>query len=105
VGAGGDAEEVGQEAFLQVWRRAGEYDPSRGEPDAWLVTIVRSRAVDRLRARASAERTIVASAHEPPQKASVSPLEDTERRAERERVASALPALPPAHPASLHPPS
>jgi RNA polymerase sigma-70 factor (ECF subfamily) len=97
VGVAGDAEEVVQEAFLQVWRRARrarEYDPSRGEPDAWLVTIVRSRAVDRLRSRASAERTLQASANEPPVKASVSPLEDAERRAERERVSNALGGLP-----------
>lgn len=90
----GDAEEIVQEAFLQVWRRAGEYNPARGEPDAWVVTIVRSRALDRLRSRASVERTALASAAEPVQTSTVSPLEDAERRVERERVTAALGALP-----------
>ena len=90
----GDAEEIVQEAFLQVWRRASEYDPARGDPDAWVVTIVRSRALDRLRARASVERTVLASAAEPVQPSAVSPLEDAERRVERERITTALATLP-----------
>jgi len=89
-----DAEEVVQESFLHVWKRARDYDPTRGEPDAWLVTIVRSRAIDRLRSRASAERTVLASAKEPPPPSAISPLEDAEKRAERERIAAALGGLP-----------
>jgi len=44
-----EAEDVLQEAFLQVWRRAGDFDESRGRAFTWLVTIARSRALDRLR--------------------------------------------------------
>lgn len=44
-----EAEDVLQEAFLQVWRRAGDFDESRGRVFTWLVTIARSRALDRLR--------------------------------------------------------
>ena len=51
-----EAEDVLQEAFLQVWRRAGDYDESRGRAFTWLVTIARSRALDRLRALASRSR-------------------------------------------------
>jgi RNA polymerase sigma-70 factor, ECF subfamily len=47
-----EAEDVVQEAFLQVWRQAGRYDPSRGTPQAWLSAIVRTRSLDRLRRRA-----------------------------------------------------
>lgn len=47
----GDAEDVLQETFWQVWRRAGSYDPSRSPPTAWLQLIARSRALDHLRQR------------------------------------------------------
>jgi RNA polymerase sigma-70 factor (ECF subfamily) len=44
---------VEQEAFLQAWRQADRYDPSRGTPQAWLSAIVRTRALDRVRRRAA----------------------------------------------------
>jgi RNA polymerase sigma-70 factor (ECF subfamily) len=43
------AEEALQESFVAVWERAGDYSPVRGAPMAWLVTIVRHRAIDQLR--------------------------------------------------------
>jgi RNA polymerase sigma-70 factor (ECF subfamily) len=43
------AEEVLQEAFMTVWRQAGDYRPDRGSPMAWLATIVRNRCLDVLR--------------------------------------------------------
>lgn len=40
-----------QDAFVKVWTRAGQYDPTRGEAGAWLAGIVRHRALDAARAR------------------------------------------------------
>ncbi len=47
----GEAEEVLQEAFISVWRRAGGYDPALAGANTWLTTLVRNRAIDRLRQR------------------------------------------------------
>ena len=43
------AEEVLLDVYTQVWRQAASYDTGRGTPLAWLTTIARSRAIDRLR--------------------------------------------------------
>jgi RNA polymerase sigma-70 factor (ECF subfamily) len=45
------AEDITLETYLQVWRTAQSYDPVRGTVSAWLLTVVRSRAIDWLRAR------------------------------------------------------
>ncbi len=49
LGDAGTAEEVLLDVYTQAWRQAATYDISRGAPLAWLTTIARSRAIDRLR--------------------------------------------------------
>ena len=46
-----DAQEVLQEAFVKVWTNAASYDASRGSEAAFLISIARSRGIDRLRSR------------------------------------------------------
>lgn len=53
-----EAEELVQETFLEAWRRARQYQPERAHVAAWLITIAKSRAVDRLRSRGSSIRTL-----------------------------------------------
>lgn len=51
LGSPAEAEEILQEVFVELWRRAPEYDAARGSVVAWVVTLARSRALDALRAR------------------------------------------------------
>ena len=44
------AEDVLQEVYLTIWKRAGGYDPGRSSPITWLATIARNRAIDWRRA-------------------------------------------------------
>jgi RNA polymerase sigma-70 factor, ECF subfamily len=50
-----DAEEVAADVLWQLWREAARFDRSRGSVGAWIMMTVRSRAIDRLRARKARE--------------------------------------------------
>jgi RNA polymerase sigma-70 factor (ECF subfamily) len=45
-----EAEDALQETFVQIWEKAGNFDPKLGQPLGWAVTLVRNRAIDRIRA-------------------------------------------------------
>jgi RNA polymerase sigma-70 factor (ECF subfamily) len=88
-----EAEDVVQESFLELWRRAPAYDTSRGSPEAWAIVIARSRALDRIRARGSARRAEERAGDQPPAHAPL-PLEHAEASERRTRVRAALSSLP-----------
>lgn len=88
-----EAEDVLQEVFLQVWRRAADFDEQRGRPFTWLVTLTRSRAIDRLRILAARQRLADSAAHEATNGES-SAVADTLHAEQREIVARALANLP-----------
>lgn len=59
-----DAADVLQDVFWEAWQGAAAYDPARGNPEAWIVTRARSRAIDRVRARRRRNETFVAPVSE-----------------------------------------
>ena len=88
-----EAEDVLQEVFLQVWRRAGDFDESRGRAFTWLVTIARSRALDRLRSTASRAR-IASEVEQEPRERMGDAAEDALKSEAGEIVRRALAELP-----------
>lgn len=85
-----DAEDVLQETFWQVWRRAADYDPQRASPRVWLTLMARSRAVDRMRRTHREPDELVADAAAP-----VVDAFDALERSEAMRLArGALASLP-----------
>ena len=55
-----EAQEVMQDTFVRIWRRAATYDPARSAPLAWMILIARGLAVDRLRARSRRQANLAA---------------------------------------------
>src|SRR5438034_4847354 len=44
-----EAEDVVQEALIQIWEKAGTYSGGAGTPFAWMITVLRNKAIERLR--------------------------------------------------------
>lgn len=88
-----EAEDVLQEVFIQVWRRAADFDETRGRPFTWLVTVARSRAIDRLRSLSARERVAIAGSRDESEQVSDA-ASDTFLAEQRGLVTSALAQLP-----------
>lgn len=98
----GYSEEITQETFLQIWRTAASYDPDRGSPLAWIITLAHRRAVDRVRSAQSEvdrEARYGSSAH---QIAYDDVLESVTQRLEAEEIAGYLGVLTEAQREALH---
>ena len=87
------AEEVVQDAFMAVWRRAASYRPERGEVRSWLLSVVHHRAIDRVRGRrASSAEVDLADAPELADRADV--WDEAWGGLERDVIVAAVNELP-----------
>ena len=95
-----ESEDVALDVFWQIWRQADRYDPSRGAPPAWIFTVARSRAIDRLRARQRREDRTISfddpAAKLDPLDEEVGPDQVASFRQTRDAVREAMQTLPPA---------
>lgn len=91
------AEEVTQDIFLNLWLKASTYNPQRGKPKAWFMSIAHHRVIDQIRARKRSDQASDNVSHElldlhP------SPLLGTEEQAHRnltrEHILTELATLP-----------
>jgi RNA polymerase sigma-70 factor (ECF subfamily) len=100
VKATGDVEDVIEETFWQAWRQADRYEPERGTVQTWLLTMARSRALDRLRSnRRLREESIDDATSSTTSGASLESASDPSldaEHAERKRIVlAAMSELPP----------
>ena len=93
LGDMGEAEEVVQEAFLAAWRAGHTYDPARGSTQTWILSMVRNRAIDVLRARRRRPVQPLAEGVDPPDTSDVPAQAASNVDAEAAR--QALAKLPP----------
>jgi RNA polymerase sigma-70 factor (ECF subfamily) len=92
----GQAEDVMQEIFLQLWRKPAAFVQGRGALGAWLVVVARNRAIDLLRRRKptdSVDDVVLASP--------INVADEAERNALMEKVRAVLANLPPEQRKSL----
>ena len=94
-----DAQDVLQEVYLTVWRKAGLYDQAKASPITWLAVMARNKAIDRLRGRQIATDPLEAAndvADDEP-----SAFDIVEQGQESERLANCLGELDPNHAAII----
>ena len=97
-----EAEDVLEEVFWELWRRRERYQRERAEPLPYLMTLARSRALDRLRFRRRRERVWLElhepeGRSEPPDRGDADPFADALAAQRRRAVESALGELPAPH--------
>ena len=91
------AEEVTQDIFLKLWLKASAYDPKRGTPKAWFMSLAHHRIIDEIRSRNRSTQTtdqvdheILAMKPDP----SPSTEEQAQRNLDREEIMNALGYIP-----------
>lgn len=89
-----EAEEVVQDTFIEVWRSATRYDPRRAAPERWILTMTRTRAIDRLRQTGARARLKDNLSAQPMSDVALSPELKLTASREAQRLRDALATLP-----------
>ncbi len=82
LGDAAEAQDALQDVFLQIWSRAGTYDPEQSSVFSWTVLLTRSRVIDRLRARGRRLRIVVGSTEDEDKPTDVADASTTESAAD-----------------------
>ncbi|MEO6581612.1 MAG: sigma-70 family RNA polymerase sigma factor [Sphingomicrobium sp.] len=90
-----DAQDVLQDVYLTVWRKAGQYDETKASPVTWLAVMARNKAIDRLRARKIGTDPLEAADEVPDDSATA--FEIVEQGQARDRLAHCLDELEAGH--------
>lgn len=92
-----DAEEVLLDVYMKAWKYAAAYSPARGSVQAWLVTMARNAAIDRIRQHRAQPRTLTFEPENLPEPiaSDASPEQQAFDRQRRRRVHNLLNQLPP----------
>jgi RNA polymerase sigma-70 factor (ECF subfamily) len=96
-----EAEDVLQDVFVTVWRKAASFDPGKASPITWLVTIARNRAIDRLRSSGASRRTEPIEAADDVRDPAPVAAEHVERAQEQHRLVHCLEELEARHAAAI----
>jgi len=82
----GEAEEALQDAFVAIWNKAMQFDPARASANAWLGSIARHRAIDRLRANSTGINIASIDLAESVVDESVSPADSAQSASDKARL-------------------
>ena len=88
-----EAEDVLQEVFATVWRKAGQYDAGRAGAMSWLGMIARNKAIDRIRSEPHTRKVEPLALAEEIADTTASPQQDAQSAAERARLGECLKRL------------
>jgi RNA polymerase sigma-70 factor (ECF subfamily) len=97
----GEAEDVLQDVYVTVWRKAATFDPGRASPITWMVAIASNRAIDRLRATAVSRRMEPIEAADAVSDPSPVAVERVELAQQHQRLAGCLQELEARHSAAI----
>jgi RNA polymerase sigma factor (sigma-70 family) len=96
-----EAEDVLQEVYVTVWRKAATFDPGRASPITWMVAIARNRSIDRLRATAMSRRTDPIEAADAVSDPAPAAIERLELAQQHKRLTGCLEELEARHSAAI----